>query len=122
MKGKVTQHQVGGLDENGEGAKKDEKKEKKKCKDYFWVDPKDRFLSTFDTFMLLIVAYSCFSSAYFTAFDFPANNELVYQLENVVFSFFLLDIIFNFMRVPDNDGDEKIRDHSTVAKRYLRSG
>ena len=54
--------------------KKEERKEKKKFKDYFWLDPADRFLSTFDTYMLLIVAYSCFSSAYFTAFDFPTED------------------------------------------------
>lgn len=67
-------------EENDDAAKSDAPRVKKNCKDYFWLDTRGRFLSTFDTFMLLIVAYSCFSSAYFTAFDFPPReeNELVF--------------------------------------------
>ena len=72
MKGKAAA--VSKNDEDGENKKKEETKEKKKFKDYFWLDPKGRFLSTFDTFMLIIVAYSCFASAYFTAFDFPKDS------------------------------------------------
>ena len=97
-------------------------KEKKKFKDYFWLDPKGRFLSTFDTFMLIIVAYSCFAAAYFTAFDFPKDSPLLLNLEHIVFVSFTLDIIFTFIRIPESDGDEKMRDHSVIAKRYLKSG
>jgi len=105
MKGKAAA--VSKNDEDGENKKKEETKEKKKFKDYFWLDPKGRFLSTFDTFMLIIVAYSCFASAYFTAFDFPKDSPLLWNLEHVVFVSFTLDIIFTFIRIPDSDGDEK---------------
>jgi len=104
--------------------KKEERKENPiKCKDRFWLDPRDKFLSTFDTFMLLIVAYSCFSAAYFTAFDFPTERDSVAMLlEHIVLGSFFLDIAFNFIRIPENDGIDKIRDHSTVAKKYMKSG
>ena len=88
------------------------------------MDPRDRFLSTFDTYMLLVVAYSCFSAAYFTAFEMPppSENMLVFWLENLVFASFLLDIFFNFMRIPENEDEGKEKDHSAVAKKYMKSG
>jgi len=55
--------------------------------------------------MLLIVAYSCFSSAYFTAFDFPEDNEIIFWLENIVFGSFFLDILFTFIKIPENEGE-----------------
>jgi hypothetical protein len=74
--------------------------------------------------MLFIVAYSCFSAAYFTAFGFPKTrgSSLAYFLEDVVFVSFGLDIIFNFFRVPENYGEEKPKSHFSVAKLYLKSG
>jgi len=100
-----------------------QKRERKKCKDYFFLSPKDRFLSTWDTFMLLIISYACFSSAYYVAFDFPRDNLLLFNLEHVVFAFFSMDIIFNFMRVPESmDGPTGKRDHLTIFKTYFKSG
>jgi hypothetical protein len=72
--------------------------------------------------MLIIVAYSCFASAYFTAFDFPKGDLLLWNLEHIVFVSFTFDIIFTFVRIPDNGGDEKQKNHSTIAKKYLKSG
>jgi hypothetical protein len=72
--------------------------------------------------MLLIVAYSCFASAYFTAFDFPKGSALLWNLEHLVFVSFSFDITFTFMRVPDSDGDDKLKDHTVIAKKYMKNG
>jgi hypothetical protein len=77
-------------------------RDKKRCKDYFFLSPKDRFLSTWDTVMLLIIAYACFSSAYYCAFDFPKSNMVLLSFEHAVFAAFSVDIIFNLMRVPES--------------------
>lgn len=73
--------------------------------------------------MLLIIAYACFSSAYFVAFDFPAGNMLLLGLEHAVFAAFTLDIIFNLMRVPESlDGPNGKRNHFVLLKAYFKSG
>jgi hypothetical protein len=73
--------------------------------------------------MLLIISYACFSSAYYVAFDFPRDNILLFDLEHVVFAFFTMDIVFNFMRVPESmDGPNGKRDHLTILKTYVKSG
>ena len=46
----------------------------KSWKDYFFLDPEKRFLNIFDTYMLLVIAYSCFTSAYYVAFSFPETQ------------------------------------------------
>ena len=53
--------------------KQKEKKKQKKFRDWFFHDPKGKLLSYYDTYMLLVIAYSCFSSAYFCAFEFPTD-------------------------------------------------
>lgn len=73
--------------------------------------------------MLIVIAYSCFSSAYFTAFEMDSCDMVIISIEHVVFICFTLEIIFKFMRLSD---DENIivseQDHSTIAKRYIKSG
>ena len=56
-------------------------------------------INLFDTYMLLVIGYSCFTSAYYVAFSFP-NTELLLNLEHIVFGSYTLDIILNFMRLP----------------------
>jgi hypothetical protein len=73
--------------------------------------------------MLLIIAYACFSSAYYCAFDFPKGNQILVTFEHAVFSAFTLDIIFNLVRVPDSMvGPNAKRDHFVLLKRYFKSG
>lgn len=98
-------------------------RDKKKFKDYFFLSPKDRFLSTWDTMMLMVIAYACFSSAYYCAFDFDRSNMVLMWFEHIVFSTFTLDIMFNFMRVPEAlDGPTNKRDHLMLFKQYFKSG
>lgn len=49
--------------------------------------------------MLLVIGYSCFTSAYYVAFTSPKTGFLI-TLEHIVFVSYTLDIIFNFMRLP----------------------
>ena len=46
-------------------------KEQKSWKEYFFINSKDRLITYFDSLMLIIIAYSCFMSMYFAAFEFP---------------------------------------------------
>lgn len=72
-----------------------------KCKDYFFLSPKDWFLSSWDTVMLLIIAYARFSSAYYCTFDFPKANMILLSFEHAVFKVFTIDILLNLKRVPE---------------------
>ena len=74
----------------------------KNWKEYFFLDPEKRFLNIFDTYMLLVIAYSCFTSAYYVAFSFPETDQLLI-LEHIVFGSYTLDILFNFLRLPTQE-------------------
>lgn len=96
----------------------------KSWKDYFFLDPEKRFLNIFDTYMLLVIAYSCFTSAYYVAFSFPETQQLLI-LEHIVFGSYTLDILFNFMRLPTSEELSNMknpvqnpRSHLFLAKRY----
>lgn len=75
--------------------------------------------------MLFVIAYSCFTSAYYISFEFP-DNDVLMIFEHVVFASYSIDILFNFMRLPPNqEGNinaESERSHLAILKRYLKSG
>lgn len=81
-------------------------------------------MNIFETYMLMVVAYSCFSSAYFTAFDFPSrdDNKTAFWLENLVFGSFALDMFFTFFKIPENIPEDKLPEYTVVAKAYMKSG
>ena len=68
-------------------------------KERLFFSPENKYLNIFDTYMLIIIAYSCFTSAYYVAFSFPKTATLMI-LEHIVFGSYSLDIIINFMRLP----------------------
>ena len=71
-------------------------------KDQLFLKPEGRILNTFDTYMLFIIGYSCFTSAYYVAFSAPTKDDRVLMwLEHLVFASYTLDIIFNFVRLPE---------------------
>jgi len=79
-----------------------------KCADHFKFDPKSSAVTTFDTILILIIAYSCFLSMFFTAFDYSFEKfSTFWILEVIVFSMFTLDIMLSFMRLPLNDDSEE---------------
>jgi len=57
---------------NDPGKDGHEKKEKNtNWKDHFFIDSKGRKIMYLDSVMLIVIAYSCFMSMYFAAFEFP---------------------------------------------------
>lgn len=96
-----------------------EQSKTKKCADHFFLDPQDKLLSTYDTYMVVVIAFSCFSSAYYAAFDFPYESIEMLILEHIVFASFTLEIILKCMRLESNDASE--RSHSKIIKRYVKS-
>lgn len=75
------------------------RKPSKKCKDYFFLEPTGRICSTYDTFMLVVITYSCFTSSFYCAFEFPTNEVLV-MIEHFILLFFSIEIILKCMRLP----------------------
>lgn len=78
--------------------------------------------------MLAVIAYSCFTSAYFVAFSFNKDQPIIYNLEHLVFASYTVDIIINFIRVPSNEemasypAETNPRSHALIFKRYLLTG
>lgn len=70
--------------------------------------------------MLAIIAYSCFTSAFFLAFDFPSNPTLII-LEHVVLALYSTEIILKLMRLPI-DAKQEDRSHLKILKAYMKSG
>lgn len=70
--------------------------------------------------MLLVIGYSCFTSAYYVAFSFPSEPLLLY-LEHCVLVFFSTEIIFKCMSVSP-DADQSERKHSKIIKKYMLKG
>ena len=81
-------------DSSEQGKEDNEKKEKENWKDHFFINPKeDKAITYFDSLMLIVIAYSCFMSMYFAAFEFPIENDTIFWLENICTIFFVLEII-----------------------------
>ena len=78
---------------------------RKNCKDYLFISPKNAWISYWDVLMNIIIAFACFSSAYYCAFDFQRENLFMFSCEHVVFATFSLDVVFNLMRVPESSID-----------------
>lgn len=73
--------------------------------------------------ILIVIAYSCFTTFYYAAFNFPSDNKTALYLEHTVLVFFTLDIILNFMReYIEPDSTTWVREHSKIAKKYFKSG
>ena len=69
--------------------------------------------------MMVIIIYSCFTSAIFAGIEFPICNDFIIWAEDVCTVFFILDIILNFMRMPEQS-KEPIT-HSLIFKNYAKS-
>ena len=110
--------------DNDHTEKSDEQKEgKKSFKEYFFINPKDKMITYFDSLMLIVIAYSCFMSMYFAAFEFPIENNTIFALENICTFFFVVEIITQFMRVEEKNNSQDVKiTHSLIAKRYFMKG
>lgn len=88
---------------------------KKTFRDYFLLNPNQKFLTFFDSLMLLVIAYSCFTTSYYIAFGFPSKGTFAYKMEFPVLFIFTLDIVFNFMReYRDKQNQKFVKDHSKI--------
>ena len=74
--------------------------------------------------MLVLVAYSCFTTVYFVAILNNHLTELTLQIiDYVIEGFFWLDLIFNFMlEYRDPDTYKSVRKHKMIAKKYIFRG
>ena len=78
--------------------------------------------AVFDTSILLVIGYSCFTTVYYVAFnaEYPST---IRKVDYGVTSIFFLDFIFNMMtEYIDKDTYQKVRDHKSIASRYFKSG
>ena len=92
---------------------------KKSFSYYLLINPKNKLLGWFDGIMMVIIIYSCFTSAIFAGIEFPICNDFIIWAEDVCTVFFILDIILNFMRMPEQS-KEPIT-HSLIFKNYAKS-
>lgn len=71
--------------------------------------------------MMIIILYSCTTSAYFTSFDQPDSGPIVW-IDYLVTASFALDIIFSMCKqFRDLDGTF-VRSHRIIIAKYARSG
>jgi hypothetical protein len=68
--------------------------------------------------MLFVIGYSCFTSAYFLTFKMTTDYWLL-RIEDATYCLFGLDLFFNFFRLYQNGDDEWVRNHRSIAKRYI---
>jgi len=78
------------------------------------------FLPFWDGIMIFVILYSCFTSAYFAAIKFDFCQKYIFWLENICTGFFLLDIIFNLVRIPEDKVNQKVT-HLELFKLYNKN-
>ena len=76
----------------------------------------------FDTSILIVIGYSCFTTVFHVSFGNKIPDNLRYIDYGVTLTFFL-DFVFNFFQeYLDKETHQKIRDHKKIALNYARSG
>jgi hypothetical protein len=86
------------------------------------LNPEQRFLTYFDGYMLMIIIYSCITTAYFTIFSLPADSTFFYNMEHIGFTSFTLDFIFNLMRQYRDIDGTFVTEHKRIFTKYAKSG
>ena len=93
------------------------------CKEYLFLHPEKTFLTYFDGYMLIAITYSCFTAAFFLAFEVDIKCfAFFYHMEILTTISFALDLFLNFFRIFVNKDGEWIRNHMEIAKKYFWSG
>lgn len=106
------------LDENKDKANQ----QRKSLSDRLIINENSRWKTIFDIMMLFLVAYSCFTSVFYVAFDSPKNTPQI-TFDWMVEGFFFTDLIFNFFQeYKDPETYENVRNHKKIAKRYIFKG
>ncbi len=86
------------------------------------LNPEQRFLTSFDSYMLVIISYSCITTAYFTVFSLPYDALFFYYMEHIGFASFTLDFVFNLMRQYRDIDGTFVTEHKRIVQKYIRSG
>ena len=74
----------------------------------------------FDTFILFVIAYSCFTTVYYVSFN-QNPNQTLYAVDIVVNVAFFLDFIFNFLtEYKDKETLDWVRDPYKIAIEYAK--
>jgi len=74
--------------------------------------------------LIVVIIYSCFTSAYWAAFekDSASKGLLIEGIEWIVTIFFAIDIAFNFMIPFKKDDGTVVRKHLPIATKYITRG
>ena len=90
--------------------------------DNMYLETEGRFLSVWDQIILFVVIYSCFSTIFMAAFDYPVGYECIFRpIENIVLFFFVADFILNFFRLREAQDGTMPRSHIFIMKKYAMS-
>lgn len=88
----------------------------------FIISMNSQWKAVFDTSILLVIGYSCFTTVLYISFDITTGPFLSF-IDNVVTACFALDFIFNFFQeYQDKETFARVRDHKKLAIRYFKSG
>ena len=85
----------------------------------FVISINNSYKSIWDIFILLLICYSCITSAYYVAFSLPSTlGQIIW--EQMVEIFFCIDIILRFFHeYRDPESFEYVNDFRKIAKNYI---
>ena len=85
------------------------KPNKKSFIDYIIISENSKWKATFDIYITFLVAYSCFTTVYYVAFD-DIPTQTLEIVNYIVEGSFFLDFSFNFLtEYTDPDTYQKVR-------------
>lgn len=98
-----------------------EKKKIKRWSEYFLLTSDGRFLTFYDTFMIIIRIWGSATAAYYSCFESNPTNWYIF-INYFVFVSFLLDLIFNCCRQYKDNNGSYVNSHLKILFKYAKSG
>lgn len=85
--------------EKDKNSQKDKKVTLREClkAENFIISMSSQWKAVFDTSVLIVIGYSCFTTVLYISFDIKQGPFLVF-IDNVVLTCFALDFVFNFFQ------------------------
>lgn len=88
----------------------------------FIIGMSSQWKAVFDTSVLIVIGYSCFTTVLYISFELDTGPFLKF-VDNVVLACFALDFVFNFFQeYQDKETFARVRNHKKLAIRYFKSG
>ncbi len=76
----------------------------------------------FDTFVLIVIGYSIFTTLYYVSFS-PEKDEYLIIIDDIVLYVFITDFTLNFfVEYQDQETFLYVREHKKIALKYAYSG